>query len=795
MKKPIIFLLALVICLTLTCIVCVAQEEGESRSLQLTESKVRAMIARATPHIEAVTGRKFGTELKFKLADRSFVRDVLKAEFDLQMRKLLKDMPSDKADMIIENTAHMTSMVVLAKYSWTNKKFYLIPSNLYLQLRTSKIKNENLDDFLFLVITHEMVHALDDQYFNLGEKISHADNLEKSQAFNALMEGHAVYVTTEIAKSLNIPEVAQELSIKSAAGMIGVQNRIQQEIFHNIYEKGAEFIAALVKEGGSEGINKAFKNPPQSTRQIFHPEEYLSPGYSINIAYPELFAVIPKHLPVEAMEKQFVPIGEMTLRSVLSGYGVHEEERNSIAATCLDGGMQTYVDATGEEAYSVVVIMFQNRKSIDRFNDINEKITISEMKQINAMLNASYELEVEEELSVKGFDKVRYRRIRKIVDQKVTNEIGINANADALRIAIQLTNPRKSIKKEALTSLLEEILNGCVKQGLKIAIESIASSQPVQLKKASDSKSLTRAELEEAVNKVFEGDIVELRREVDKVFDLALIYEKEGNGEKAIQLYRRALQADAANLICQLRLGHLLLQHGQKNQGISKIRYVYELAEDSGLFQQAKDQLLELDVKLPTHSARPDLDKNIEIVLVPVGNPNKQILTELKFEIEDRMGIVFSISDKAVEPGEIDRKGADYYISEVFRGIIEKLTEPQIDAILSELDMTQNDLESPEYRKRFIYKCLAKTGIRGESARQQINKELKELAGKGQYLIPRLAKKLRRSFPFDRSETIRGYLAVTSESARFPTISSIADFTSSKASSLKFSNLQGYSNF
>ena len=172
MRKPIILLIALVICLFLTCIVCVAQEKGENRSSQLTESKVRAMIARATPHIEAVTGRKFKAELKFRLVDRAFVRDILEGEFELQMKEVLREMPAEKLDMIIENSAHASAMLILGKYSWRNKEFYLIPSNLYLQVTQLKIEDKSLDDFLFLVITHEMVHALDDQYFDLGEKIS-----------------------------------------------------------------------------------------------------------------------------------------------------------------------------------------------------------------------------------------------------------------------------------------------------------------------------------------------------------------------------------------------------------------------------------------------------------------------------------------------------------------------------------------------------------------------------------------------------------------------------------------------
>ena len=34
-----------------------------------------------------------------------------------------------------------------------------------------EIDNDQIEDFIFLIVTHELVHAIDDQHFNLEDKI------------------------------------------------------------------------------------------------------------------------------------------------------------------------------------------------------------------------------------------------------------------------------------------------------------------------------------------------------------------------------------------------------------------------------------------------------------------------------------------------------------------------------------------------------------------------------------------------------------------------------------------------
>ncbi|MEA1933552.1 MAG: tetratricopeptide repeat protein [Thermodesulfobacteriota bacterium] len=275
---------------------------------------------------------------------------------------------------------------------------------------------------------------------------------------------------------------------------------------------------------------------------------------------------------------------------------------------------------------------------------------------------------------------------------------------------------------------------------------------------------LTKDKLEKEVEEILANDIVDIRRSVDNVFRLARLYEKEGNEKKALQLYEKALQADAANLDNQLRFAKLLLKHDRKGPAIQKLRYIYELSEDWGVFQEARTLLVDMQIDLPTLQSKIECKKDIEILLIPTGNPNKQVLSELKAVLQDKMGIAVSIAERAIELGDFDRKWSDQYTSEIFTNITKELTPLQYDMLVSETGMTIERLQLPLHQHRFIIAYLEKMGKKeGELACRQFERELERLYNLGQYRVTPLVVKLRDAFPFDRSETVKSYIGVTSK--------------------------------
>jgi len=292
-------------------------------------------------------------------------------------------------------------------------------------------------------------------------------------------------------------------------------------------------------------------------------------------------------------------------------------------------------------------------------------------------------------------------------------------------------------------------------------LKNVAQKPATRDEAQASDEPLPKEKLEEIVQKLPAGDIIAVRRVVEKVFALAEIYEKEGRGDDAIVLYERALEVDAANLPYQFRLARLLIAHERKDEGISRLRNVDQFAEDEGLIQQTRDLLGSTGEKIDEQPAQQKPLNDIEIVLVPLGNPSATILAELRAALQERLGITVSISDRPVDMGEPDRKRIDLYISPFFTSVQQRLSTLQRDQVMREFRLTDEDLKSPHYQAHFIRGVLTKSGEQGKLALQQFESELKKSSATGQYDIYRLAGEMRRAFPVDARENVVAYLGIT----------------------------------
>ncbi|MFZ4693516.1 MAG: hypothetical protein ACOYMV_00140 [Verrucomicrobiia bacterium] len=131
-----------------------------------------------------------------------------------------------------------------------------------------------------MIVAHEVVHALQDQNFNLGAlPLKRKDNDDAALAAAALVEGDAnyhmgVYLRThfrvgELLGDLRFVFSQQTNKLLSAPAFL-------RETLLFPYQEGRSFVAELHARGGVEAINRAFVQPPQSTEQVLHPEKYLA---------------------------------------------------------------------------------------------------------------------------------------------------------------------------------------------------------------------------------------------------------------------------------------------------------------------------------------------------------------------------------------------------------------------------------------------------------------------------------------------------------------------------------------
>lgn len=130
-----------------------------------------------------------------------------------------------------------------------------------------------------VVAVHELTHALQDQYFGLNHFLDpNSENGDELMAHAAVSEGDANFVMREAIREQperSTKEVGAIEDIKNSAAMPLIPDELQ-EILLFPYEEGQRFVEAVSKTKGKVERDEIFRQPPRSTREILHPEEYLS---------------------------------------------------------------------------------------------------------------------------------------------------------------------------------------------------------------------------------------------------------------------------------------------------------------------------------------------------------------------------------------------------------------------------------------------------------------------------------------------------------------------------------------
>jgi hypothetical protein len=148
-------------------------------------------------------------------------------------------------------------------------------------------------------LAHEIEHALQDQHFNLKSFAARIkDDGDRQLARSALAEGDGTAVMLEFeAQSMGLPvdqlpELIAQMSSQMMAGMLGGSATgvsgmpatpqldhappLVKEMLIFPYLQGLQFVAHLRRSAPWSRVDEAFRDPPESTAQIMHPEKYLA---------------------------------------------------------------------------------------------------------------------------------------------------------------------------------------------------------------------------------------------------------------------------------------------------------------------------------------------------------------------------------------------------------------------------------------------------------------------------------------------------------------------------------------
>ncbi len=233
-------------------------------------------VADAIPRLEKTIGLEFKTPPKFEVRSRDEVRQFLEKRF-------AEDLP----DVDVRGSERSYKRLGLLPDSLDLKRFMLtllteqIAGYYDPATKVLYIVQGASDDIVAVTVSHELVHALQDQYFNL-DSLQHVKGVNDRQvAAQAVIEGQAVLeqiggMVGGGAAIENLPggwDRVREM-IRDSQGSMPVfasAPTLIQETLLFPYLSGAEFMKNYKERNAGK---PPFASMPTSTEQILHVDRY-----------------------------------------------------------------------------------------------------------------------------------------------------------------------------------------------------------------------------------------------------------------------------------------------------------------------------------------------------------------------------------------------------------------------------------------------------------------------------------------------------------------------------------------
>jgi len=184
------------------------------------------------------------------------------------------------------------------------------------------------------LLTHELVHALQDQHFDLLRLLlARPYNFDRGEALFALVEGDAMSVERRLQfgeawARLTPEQMARREEERFAPyrrGIGALFPPLLTETFVFRYRDGLRFVEAMRRARPSVSADEIFRRPPASSEQVLHPEKYAAGEAPREVALNSEGFARAGWKPAAA-----TPIGEIGVRGVLlAGVGADEAARSA----------------------------------------------------------------------------------------------------------------------------------------------------------------------------------------------------------------------------------------------------------------------------------------------------------------------------------------------------------------------------------------------------------------------------------------------------------------------------------
>lgn len=306
------------------------------REPAFTDSEIQEIALEMIPLVEELNGRTFAAPPQVAITGNFEMIQILGNDLVPQLEAQIPDAPKPMVYLKSFVTAGLFSPSLMGKYGVIDNTVYVLPENVKSIMEAGEIDPSLDRDLMKIIVAHELTHALQDQEINLDESMLKVQSADESLAFQATVEGHAVYIQNAVAKKLGLDEAARAgrdmltaPENKDEAWLINRVAMADAVKWESIYLGGETFIAHHASAGGMEKVWSILKAPPTRTSMIVKPSSYRKDP-APEIDYQSHYREIGKPLGLEEWKVAADSMGDFAIQSHLGA--VTREKRDEIMA-------------------------------------------------------------------------------------------------------------------------------------------------------------------------------------------------------------------------------------------------------------------------------------------------------------------------------------------------------------------------------------------------------------------------------------------------------------------------------
>lgn len=248
-------------------------------------------LAGPMKEVEKIRGLKFRHDVAHQTIDRA----ELPARMREQLAKSLPYPPEElvtvlRALQLVDPQTKNVLDKMIDLYDQQVLAYYDPQTHVYYSLSAPPAAAAGMDAALLAdtVEIHELTHALQDQVFDAGTRDDKLkDDTDGSMAYHSLLEGEATFVmmastVAKLGKTVDdiagndmlLGVLADAAAADKSAGTD--MPKYFTESLKFPYLEGLRFVVMAYRRGGWKTLDRVHGNPPRTTREILHPDEYFA---------------------------------------------------------------------------------------------------------------------------------------------------------------------------------------------------------------------------------------------------------------------------------------------------------------------------------------------------------------------------------------------------------------------------------------------------------------------------------------------------------------------------------------